>query len=539
MGGWTQHRAKPAEGNGALAMTTMGKAGLNLKDLPEFLDPEFALINENFFVANNRGLSKRKGLIKATEVAGGYPITMFKEWKGYFMFTYNKTLAAYNPATNAVITIKSDWVTDDRFAGAPYGDYFFVGNLGNKINYVTETVGVFIITEIAAAPKSSVIVAVGPRLFAGVGDSVMYCNVDDGTNPPFQIWNVAAIATSGGQVSFRNAGIVNAIASLGDTIIAFGDTGKFAFKLVTQADGTGTTIKIEEVVIDRVDMGGASGAITTPKGIFYVNSAGLWQMTALGQPNIAWSDQEHLTSVNLGTDYFNDVDLTNCDLAYFTRFSTVLVTCAKESSRNNHIIAFNHDMRAFSTFRNWNINRWMVTGDEIYGGSSIKTAIYHCFAGGADDGVAISVKYQQELKLQTGVGKRRYPVPLWDRQTFMGGYIKGFLHQLSVVGVVFDIYNRLGEKELNKLKLIWTPQSNNNTADGWGTAEWGKSAWGGDTDRSNLIESFDGNKRVIRNFQRIILNINENSKLPLEIDWVSIQSKPKGPIRRRKMTLAS
>jgi len=539
MAGWTQHRAKPAEGNGALAMTTMAKGGLNLKDLPEFLDPEFALINENFFVANNRGLSKRKGLIKATEVAGGYPVTMFEEWKGYYMFAYNKTLAAYNPTTNSVITIKSDWATSDPFSGAAYGDYFFVGNLGNKINYITETVGVFVATEIAAAPQSGCIKAVGPRLYAAVGDSVVYCDVDSGSNPPFNTWTVATIATSGGKVSFRNAGTVNAIASLGDIIIAFGDTGKFAFRLVTQADGTGTTIKIEEVVIDRIDMGGASGAITTSKGVFYVNSAGLWQITALGQPNIAWSDQEHLTTINLGTEYFDDVDLSNCDLAYYTKFSTILVTCAKQSTRNNHVIAFNVDMRAVSTFRNWNINRWMTIGNDVYGASSIKTALYHCFAGFTDDGVAISVRYKQELKLMTGTGKKRYPVPLWNRQMFMGGYIKGFLHQLSVVKVVFDIYNRLGETETNKLKLDWTPQSNNNTSDGWGTAEWGTSSWGGDIDSSGLIESFGGNRRFIRNFQRIILNINENSKLPLEVDWVTIESQPKGPIRRRDMTLAT
>ncbi|MEI6420913.1 MAG: hypothetical protein WCP55_01765 [Lentisphaerota bacterium] len=577
----------------------MAKGGLNLKDLAEFLNPSFALKNENFFVTNNRGLSKRGGIVKQLEIAGNKPVTLRKNWLDNDVIGYDKTVAIYNPTTGVTTSVKTNWNTNDSFSGCAYGDYFLVGNIGDKIHYISQTitygtqtsnftvgktitgassgataiiltdvdggatgtitlgsvVGIFItgelitddnavvgsatttsgmtyaITELTNAPKSGVIVAVGARLYAGVGYKTYYSGLDDGTNPPFLNWTVTEVATDGGIVSFRNAGTVRSIASLGDTVISFGDTGKYAFRLNIQNDGTGTVVKVEQIVIDRVDMGGASGAITTPKGLFYVNSAGLWQMMSMGQSNIAFSDQEQLTSVNLGTDYFKDVDLTNCDLVYYARYSTILLTCAKASTQNNHVITYNHDMTAFSTFRNWNINRWMSRDNDIYGASSIKTALYHCFTGYADDGVSISTNYLQELKM-SGTNP-------WSRQMLCGGYIKGLLHSLSVVRVALSIYNVRGEVENNKVVFDWTLQSNENKADGWGTAGWGTGSWGGDVDTSGLIESFDGFRQFIRNFQRIRINITESSKLPYQIDYVGLESKNKGNIRRRKLSLQS
>lgn len=521
------NRAKPPQYKHTEPISLMGKSGLNYKDLGEFMNPAFALKNENFFVQNNRGLSKRAGLIKLKEIAGNKAITMHEQWKGYHIIGYDKTVAAFNPTTGIVTNIKTDWNTSDKFSGSPYGDYFLVGNLGNKIHYVTEVGGVFTPVEIAGAPYASIIKAIGPRLYAANGTDVYYCAVDVGTNPPFTDWTVAATATAGGKVSFRNAGTINSICSLGDIIVCFGNTGKFAFRINVQSDGTGTVVKVEEVIIDRVDMGGASGAITTPKGLYYVNDAGLWQIISLGQPNIAFSDQETLSSVNLGTEYFKDISLTSADIVYYARYNTVLVTCAKQSVQNNHIIAYNPEIQAFSTFRNWNIGRWMSFENEIYGGSSVKTAIYHCFAGYSDDGAAITAEYQQELKCGN----------LWTRQMLYGGYIKGLLNPLSVVNVALDVYDVTGKLIRNKAQYSWTAQTNTNKSDGWGTASWGNSAWGGDVDNSGLIESFDGFHSFIRNFQRIQVRIIESSLLPLQVDWFSLDTRVKTNIRRRKMVL--
>lgn len=216
---FTPNRAKAPQYKHSQQLSLVGKSGLNYKDLAEFMNPAFALVNENFFVQNNRGLSKRGGIIKLKEVIGNKAITMLEYWKGYFIFGYDKTVAAYNPTTGVVTNIKTDWATADKFSGAPYGDYFFTGNIGNKIHYITESGGVFTTTEIAAAPQASIIKAIGARLFAANGNTVSYCDVDTGANPPFTSWTIAETATAGGKASFRNAGNINSICSLGDIIV--------------------------------------------------------------------------------------------------------------------------------------------------------------------------------------------------------------------------------------------------------------------------------------------------------------------------------
>jgi len=520
-----RHKSKAPNVKVNSQVSYMAKAGLNLKDLPELLNPSYAIKNENYFVKSNGGLHKRGGIIEMITRAINKAPTMIKPWKGYFIFGYDKTIAAYNPLDGTITDIKTDWNTDAKFDGAPYGDFFFTGNTGNKVNYITESSGVFTITEIPTAPMSGVLKVIGPRLYAGVGTEVLYCGIDDGTDPPFTVWTISQSATDGGKASFRNAGDINSICSLGDIIIAFGDYGKWAFRITTQNDGIGNVVKTEDVVIDRIDMGGASGAITTPKGVFYVNSGGLWQLISLGQPNIPFSEQEGLTTINLGTDYFNDVNLDNCDLVYYARYSSVLITCAKQATSNNHVIVYNPDAKAFSIFTNWVINRWMSFENEIYAVSSVKMAIYKCFAGNSDNGASIGTNYLQEI--HTG--------NLWTRQMLYGAYIKGLLSQNSNITVAFDIYDRTGSLIENKLRFAWTNHGQNTDLNEWGSAEWGKGEWGGDIGSEGLIENFDGMHSFIRNFQRIRVHITESSKLGHRIDWFSLDTRVKSNIRRRKL----
>jgi hypothetical protein len=100
-----------------------------------------------------------------------------------------------------------------------------------------------------------------------------------------------------------------------------------------------------------------------------------------------------------------------------------------------------------------------------------------------------------------------------------------------------DIYDISGKLIENKLKFTWSAQNNLNKSDGWGTAKWGQSAWGGDVDNSGLIESFDGAHHFIRNFQRIRVHITEASLLTHQLDWFSLDARVKMNIRRRKLLL--
>ena len=88
----------------------------------------------------------------------------------------------------------------------------------------------------------------------------------------------------------------------------------------------------------------------------------------------------------------------------------------------------------------------------------------------------------------------------------------------------------------DKLKYTWTPAIGGGAAVGYGESEWGVSPWGGDVGVAGMVESFDGGASRINNFQRILLKIEENSKVPHSITYVSLLTKEKRQIRRRTLT---
>jgi hypothetical protein len=382
---------------------------------------------------------------------------------------------------------------------------------------------------IAGAPKAKVLKVIGARLFAGNLDTdetaVAYSQIDSGANPPFLTWTVGTLADDAGLLSYRNAGGVNTIESLGNNAIVFSEFGKWAFYINT-IDSAGTLRKIDVLVISRLDFGGARGAKTTPKGLFYVNSAGLWQLISLGQPNVPFSDQEGLNSVLLGTKFFSDITLDNADITYLARYNTVLITCSKNSSANNLVIAFNVENKSFSELRGWNINRFLNINQTIYGGGALSTEVWKCFDGYADDGKDIWTEYYQELK--TG--------ELETRQMLLGAYCQGFLSKSTVLRVAYDIYDTKGVFVSDKLVTEWTAQGESPIGEGYGVSSWGLSGFGGDVDTAGLYETFDGSRFYIRNYQRIRIKITGNDKLPHAIVWIKLLAKSKVPIRRRKIT---
>jgi hypothetical protein len=386
-------------------------------------------------------------------------------------------------------------------------------------------------TTIANAPICKILKVIGSRLLAANlstdETAVAYCKLDSGTNPPFTIWAVGTLADDPGQVNYRNAGAVNSIESFGPNIVVFSENGKWAFYINT-IDSAGTLKKVDVFVISRLDFGGARGAISTAKGLFYANESGLWQFFSLGQDNVAFSDQEGRTSVLLGNDYFKDIDLSNASLAYDAERNLILLSCAKNSTANNYVIVYNTENKSLSEIKGWNINRFMVDNQILYGIGSTKTVVWQCFDGNDDDGSDIWTRYRQELP--TG--------DLEMRQGLLGEYIQGLLSQNTSLTVAFDIYDVEGHFVADKLQFIWTAQSGNTLNSGWGSSSQGHSSWGGNASsgsNSGLIECFDGARGRIGNYQRIILDITGHDKLPHEINWFKVITKSKVPIRRRRM----
>jgi hypothetical protein len=509
--------------------TLMGEKGINQRDLPQLLDPSQAQVISNYLITASGQLQKRNGLTELFNEVGTDPITMLEEGQAdQIVFGYDTTVAVYDIAAGTVTDVKTDFTANTGFEGVRYGKYFFVCNGVDHVHRIDLTNLAGGATNIAASPICSVLRVIGNRLYAGNistdETAVIYSEVDDGSDPPFTGWAQGTAATDAGQVSYRNAGAIRAIEPLGKFIVAFGDNGKYSF-YIDQIDSGGTLSKVDVTQMYRRDFGGARGAIATPEGLFYVNEAGLWQMVAVGSEDIPFSDQEGLTSILLGKGYFDGVDFTNCDILHDAKRRLIAVTAAKGSSSNNYVIAYNLDHKAFTQFSGWTINRFLNINQDIYAGSSVETKAYNVFSGYDDDGLAIGTEFRQELKLGE----------LFTRQFLKGCYVQGFLSLSTEIMVRFDIYDVTGKPISDKLRFKWTPQRGEIGFDGWGTASWGASGWGGDIDYNKLVESFDGCRPFIRNFQRVILHITSGDKLSHVLNWVSLEATMKAPIRRRKM----
>jgi len=503
------------------------RKGMNREDLTQLMNLDYA-INIVNYIPESYGLEKRKGIKKIFERTGDDGITLLKEFtSGVFIFGYSTKIEAYDTLTDTFTTIKSDFSVNNGFSGCRYGEFFFVCNGVEKIWRIDNTLA---ISEIAASPICNGVVALGARLYAfnlsADSTAVQYSDIDPGTGDPFDTWTVGTLATDGGLVNYRNAGTVRSVLQLGQYTVCFSDDGYFSFFLNT-IDSAGTLTKTE-VIQDYVqDFGGARGAISTKHGIFYVNEAGLWQMVSVGVQDQPASRQQMLTSELLGSGYFNNVDFTNVDLAYDEAQKFIMITCAKDSARNNLVIGYKMDSsKAFFQFRNWNINRFCKAGNILYGASSVNNKVWQLFEGYTDDGLSIGTEYYQEIPMDS----------LFSKNKLLGVYAGGFLSPNTTLKIRFDIYDVTGKPIANKTVYEWTAQRDDSEYTGWGTASWGTSSYGGDYDTTGLVESFDGGRPRISNFQRLRIKVTGGDKLKHIVNWISTEIQSKSPIRRRHIT---
>lgn len=571
----------------------MAQKGINKRDLPQLLTPEFALEIKNYIIDADGGLEKRGGLDELFDASANYGMLMLEKWTDdIYLFGYNTTLAAYRISTDTITDIKTDFVNSDM-TGARYGDYFFIGSSGDKVGRVTFTLdydgqtgnfatglivtggtsgataviledddsgangtltlgnisgtfedneaitdsatgaavvdGVldFTYTAITNAPKAKIVRVVDTRLYAGNletdSSAVKYSEVDDGTNPPFTTWNVGTAATDGGLINYRNAGAVNEILNLGNNIVVFCDEGKWAFQ-INIFDSAGTISKRDDTVMYRVDAGGTA-AIQTDEGIFYVNAEGVWQLVQLGQGNVKSSDREELVSTLLGNKFFDDVTLSQASLVKDDKTNTLLIAVAQDSNINNLVLAYNTKMGAFSRFTGWNVTRFMNDDGAIYAGGSNTAKVWKIFEGNDDDGADIYYEFEQELNVGA----------LWTRKELLGQYIQGELSPSTAPVIKFSIFDRTGTFIDDKLELQWNYGTSDLLAKGYGESSWGD-PFGGDIDTVGTVENFAGSRERIKNFQRIRINISGHDQASHVINWFSVQTREKAPIRRRNLT---
>lgn len=394
----------------------------------------------------------------------------------------------------------------------------------------------FTYTEIAAAPMARWIKIVDTRCVAGdltpyVGnlndsrDSIRYSNVDDGTNPPYDDWDVATSSTDGGRLNYRNAGKVNEIEAIGSGItVVFADKGKWAFRIKTIDDGAGNLVKVEEKLMYLIDAGG-NAALATDDGIYYVNSQGLYLLETIASENIKYSEQEALVSTFLGNKFFDNKDLTNARIMKDYKRNMLLITMADDSESNNFVLPYNTVKKAFGTITGWTGSTFLNDDGTLYMGSANSAKIWEILKGNDDDGSDIWYEFEQEIP--TG--------QLHTVKALEGEYIQGELSPSSTPLIKFSIFDEKGVFIDDKLELQWNYGTSDLTSVGYGDSSWG-APFGGDVDTAGVVENFAGARERIRNFQRLRINISGHDKSAHTINWFSVITREKSSIRRRNLT---
>lgn len=384
-------------------------------------------------------------------------------------------------------------------------------------------------TEVSTAPIAKGIRLLGSRLFLfDLQDNpsgVAYSQSDDGSNPPFTIWTVGTNVDEPGLVSSRNIGEIRDIQQIGGYYVIWGDEGKFAFT-ISSIDSGGVLSKVDDFLMQRIDFGGARGAIMTPIGLVYANENGFYSLLGIGQDTDRFSDQDYFLVDHLGNNFFTDIDVSNGDIIFDEKRKVILFACARDSATNNVVIGYNIESKAVFEFTGWNVSRWFKVSGDIYAANSLKTSIHKCFDGHDDNGLAIGTEYVQELNLGS----------LYLSQDLLGCYVQGFLSASTEINVNFDAYNQEGLFASERAQFTWTAQSVGGSASGFGSASWGITSWGGYSPDPLLVESFDGCRPFVRRVQRIVLRITSGDLVDHVINWIGIEVKQKARIRRRKMT---
>lgn len=451
-------------------------------------------------------------------------------------FTVGKILTGGTSGAKAIILQDSDsgltgTLTLQMISGTFQSGEVITDDNGTPGSATTTSTLTWTFTSISGAPKAKVLRVIGTRLFAGnLSDdptAVAYCAVET-TNPIFTTWTVAATSTSGGKVNFPTMGAVKAIQPLGDNIVVLAEKGKWAFQITVQDVG-GTLTKTDQPILQRLDMGGSRATVVTPGGLFYANKGGLWQIMSLGQSNIAFSQQEWEPSIRLGVKYFDDVDLTNADMVYLAKLDTILLTCAKDSTVNNHVIAYNIGAKTFSHFTGWNINRFLNDAEVLYGSGAISNKVWKCLTGSDDDGGLIFTDYLQEI--QTGA--------LETRKLLEGIYSDVFISPSSNLSLSIDIYDVKGNFVSRKKNISFPTPTPNGTGRGYGETAYGGSGYGGDNNSGAMTEMLGGCKPFIRNYSRIRLHYISSDISPHQLIWAKLMTREKAQIRIRNMTVTT
>ncbi len=574
----------------------MGKKGVNIRDLPQLLNVDYALIMQNFYITADGGLIKRAGIQKVEEIAGLYPIKFLLPFTpDLLIYAYQNKLAVYDRTTDTstvITTYSSDFAT---YSGDRYGDYFFVTDGRQEIGRVSRTL---------AYDGQTVNFTVGDTVTGGTSGAtaIILQDADSGATGTLTLGSINGVFVDNETLTDSSGGtaVANGAVSWAFNTVAGSPICKVLRVIGNRLFAGALSDNQAGVWYSQADSGANPPFATWTPGtgqadagqIFFRNAGEVYDIKEYGQNIILvlsefgkWAfyisvidsggtlkkvDEVVLQKVDFGgrngimTDrgffYVNKAGLWNLVSLgqpnipfskqemeetqllgnnYFQDVDFSNASIAYDPTRKLILVACAKDSATNNRILVYNVEFKAITfftGWNISRFADINGEIY---AGSAQSTKLYKIfegNSDDGAEIWTEFYQEVRLGELATRQMLKEFYIQGFLSSSSNIEVSFDIYNKDGNFVQNKTVWNWTAQAGSTLSDGFGVASWGTSSWGGDIDLANTVESFDGCDPRIANFQRVRIRIKENSRLPFAVNWFSMGGRIKAKIRRRKIS---
>lgn len=581
------------------ATSFLAKKGVDLRDLPQLLSPEFALNIKNFYVTADGGLIKRKGIEKLEEVAGGHPVRMMVAYdNNTLIYAYNDKIAAYDIAADTSTIINTYSVSSSLYSGDRYGGYFFVTNSKSSIGRISRTLaydnqtsnftagailtgatsgatavilqdsdsgatGTLTLGYVVGTFQDNEIITDSSTGSATVNGTITWAFATISGSPICRVLRVIGNRLFAGGISEDESGVWYSQADTGTnppfstwtTGTNQGDPGKIFFRNAGRVNdvrefGQNIIVVLSEYgkwafYISVIDSSGTLkkvDEVVMQKVDFGGNTA---LMTDHGFFYVNESGLWNLVSLGQPNVAFSKQESQESVLlgnAYFQDVDFSRASMVYDPVRKLVLVTCAKDSDTNNFVIVYNVDFKAFTffdGWNVSKFTDINGTIY----ASSDLDTKLYQVFNSDSDDGNDIWCEFYQElrmgGLWTRQILKEFYIQGFLSDSSEVRLSFDIYDKDGTFIEDKTVWEWTPQSSNNLSDGFGVASWGTSSWGGDIDLASTVESFDGCDPRISNFQRLRVKITENSQLPLAINWFSVAGRSKTKIRRRKITKVS
>lgn len=587
-----QNRA-PARG----AMTYMAPKGMNQRDLPQLLDPSYAVLIKNYLPLGAGRLEKRGGIEKMLEIAGGYPIEMIEEFtEDLWIFGYNTTVAVYQVSTDTVTNIKTNFTASGRFRGERAGDYFIVTNGVEKPFRISRTLAYdaqtqnFTVNDRLTGQTSGATAVILEDSDSGATGTLTLGDIS-GTFQNNEVIQDAETtpgsATVNGTVQWTATEVTTAPIAAGVRLL---DTRLHLFNLLknksmdaysesddgsnppftnftkgTASDDPGEVAARNIGAVLDVAKFGPYHVVFGEKGKFafaisQLDSGGtISKVDDFFMSRIDFGGAPGVLMTPIGLIYANEkgfhrlvnISQNNTpsggDEAWESRllgdkyFKGIDISNADiiyDELRGNILLTCARDSSVNNLVIGYNIESKAIFQFDWNVGQWMKSGGEIYFGSSIETKIfkAFSGSSDDGLPIGTEYIQELNLGSLYTSKFAQKCYAQGFLSSSSTLTIHFNIFNNEGEPIPNQAEFEWTAQRTNGKGDGWGKAEWGRSSWGGYTPIPGTVESFDGCKVMIRRAQRVVLRITSGDLVPHAVNWIGILAVEKGPIRRRKMT---